>query len=403
MDKKLVFQCDIMHEDQSLSKAYAGLSLPATPYELQNAIERAHLDDGAKAYIEILDHPGFRFLERYLVDGDDLYALNALAETLAALEQWQIDAFEGLLLMEDQKREEYGLPRIYDLAASAKEGACQVLLNVKTDAELGDFYAFNGFVPEVDSLPDSVYKLLDFAKIGKEMRSGEGGVFLHYGSGYVTQVGDLKEEFKTLDLTPNQPDYTVLLEVGLPDRADSMLLELPASRKTLEDVPKNFEARGWCDLTWRCADCRIPSLCDAISTTDNIVFINYAAMQLAEIPEEQLRGCKALIEAVSIRDLTDATMILDQRDEYVFSQQYGSPEALARGELKRVMGEENAELAIPYMDLPSYGQKLMEAHRQVMTAYGVVEREDKQPIQTMRAQQERQSQPTMGGMEMMQM
>lgn len=403
MDKKPVFQCDLMHEDLSVSKAYAGLSLPATPYELLDAIERAHLDDGAKPYIEILDHTRFPFLKPYLEDGNDLYALNALAEKLAALEEWQIDAFEGLLLMEDQKREPYGMPRIYDLAASAREGACQVLYNVKTDAELGDFYAFNGFLPELNDLPDSVYKLLDFAKVGKDMRSGEGGVFLRHATGYVTQTGDLAEEFKTLDLTPKLPDYTMLLEVGVMDSGESVMLKLPLSRGELEAVPDRFDARGWCELTWRCADCRIPSLCDAISTTDNIVFINYAAMQLAEIPEEQLRGCKALIEAVSIRDLTDATMILDQRDEYVFSQQYGSPEALARGELKRVMGEENAELAIPYMDLPSYGQKLMEAHNQVMTAYGVVEREDKQPIQTMRAQQQRQAQPTMGGMEMMQM
>ena len=75
-----------MHEDSSVSKAYASLSLPATPYELRDAIERAHLDDGAEPYIEIMDHTGFPFLEPYLEDGNDLYALNALAEKLATLE-----------------------------------------------------------------------------------------------------------------------------------------------------------------------------------------------------------------------------------------------------------------------------------------------------------------------------
>ena len=253
-----------MHEDSSVSKAYASLSLPATPYELRDAIERAHLDDGAEPYIEIMDHTGFPFLEPYLEDGNDLYALNALAEKLATLEPWQIDVFEGLLLMEDQKQKPYGLPRIYDLAASAKEGACQVLYNVRTDAELGDFYAFNGFVPEVENLSDTVYELLDMEKIGKKMREGECGVFLRHATGYVTQTGDLIEEFKTLDLTPKVPDYAVLLEVGLPCRGDPILLKLPCSRNDLEAVPKHFEARGWCDLTWRCADCRIPSLCDAV-------------------------------------------------------------------------------------------------------------------------------------------
>ena len=392
-----------MHEDLSVSKAYAGLSLPATPYELQDAIERAHLDDGAEVYIEILDYTEFKFLEPYLEDGNDLYALNALAEKLATLEQWQIDAFEGLLLMEDQKREPYGLSRIYDLAASAKEEACQILFNVRTDAELGDFYAFNGFVPEVEDLPDAVYELLDMEKIGKKMRQGEGGVFLHHACCYVTQTGDLAEEFKTLDLTPKAPDYTVLLEVGVPDTAASVMLKLPCEREDLDNVLNQLEARGWCDLTWRCADCRIPTLCDAVSMSDNIVFINLAAKLLTELSEDQIRCCKALTEAMQVHGLEEAVELMEHIEEYFCTPKFDTPEAVARDELVFMLGEGEAELAFPYVNLQGYGQKLMEAHNQVMTAYGVVEREDKQPILTVREQQQRQTQPSMGGMEMMQM
>lgn len=395
MDKNIVFQGELIN---TTDNNYTEFCLPSTCYELQDTLERARLDKDGKTRIDMTDYTRFRFLRPFLAELNNLYELNALAEKLAQMESWKVDAFEGLLLMECNKQEQISLSRIYDLASSA--GECQVLYDARTDEELGHFYVENGFVPETDNLPDAIYELLDYRKIGKQMRVGEGGVFLQHGSGYVTQVGDLKEEFKMLDLTPKQPDYTVLLEVGLPDRADPMLLKLPASRKTLEDVPKRFEARGWCDLTWRCADCRIPSLCDAISTTDNIVFINYAAIQLAEIPKDQLKGCKALLEATQFRDLTDATMILDQRDEYVFSPQYDSPEALAKDELKRMMGDENAELAIPHLNLYRYGETLMEAHKQVMTAYGVIGRHDRQPIQTMQ-EQHWQTQPTLGGMEMM--
>jgi len=401
LDKKVIFQCDVIHEDFSVSKAYAGLFLPATPYELQDAIERARLDDGAEPYIEVLDCTQFPFLEPYLEDARDIRLLNALAEKLASLEDWQLSAFEGLMLMEEQKKEDFGLPRIYDLASSAKADACQVLFNVKTDAELGDFYAFNGFLPELNDLPENVYKLLDMKQIGENMRTGEGGVFLRYASGYVTQVGDMVEEFKDLDLTPRTPDYTVLLEVGVPDRGDTVMLELPISRAELEAVPDRFEARGWCDLTWRCADCRIPSLCDAVSTSDNIVFINLAAKQLAELSDEQARCCKALMEATQANGLENAVDLMEHIEEYVFTPQFDSPEAVARSELIVSLGEAEADLAIPFVDLQGYGQKLMEAHNQAMTAYGMVEREDKQPIQTVR---ERQSQAplTIGGMEAMQ-
>ena len=81
-----------------------------------------------------------------------------------------------------------------------------MLYEARSDEDLGRFYVDNGFVPETEDLPEAVYALLDYAKIGKKMREGEGGVFLRYGSGYVTQVGDLKEEFKALELAPKAPD-----------------------------------------------------------------------------------------------------------------------------------------------------------------------------------------------------
>ena len=66
---------------------------------------------------------------------------------------------------------------------------CHVLVDVHTDEELGKFYADNDFLPELSSLPDSVYNLLDYAKIGKQMREDEGGVFTEHG--YVVPEGEL--------------------------------------------------------------------------------------------------------------------------------------------------------------------------------------------------------------------
>ena len=181
MDKRIVFTGDLMHMASAVDEAIAELTLPAMPWALQDAIERAHLDDGEPMYIDLADYTDFPYLEPYLEDANDLHALNALAEKLATLEPWQVDALEGLVLMEKEKHEPFGLPRIYDLAASA--GECQVLYEATSDEALGRFYVDNGFVPETENLPEALYELLDYAKIGKEMRQGEGGVFLRYGSG----------------------------------------------------------------------------------------------------------------------------------------------------------------------------------------------------------------------------
>ena len=58
---------------------------------------------------------------------------------------------------------------------------------------------------------------MDYEKIGRKMRIGEGGVFLRHGSGYVTQVEEITQAFSTLDLELKAPDYAALLEVSVPD------------------------------------------------------------------------------------------------------------------------------------------------------------------------------------------
>ena len=60
-------------------------------------------------------------------------------------------------------------------------------------------HAENGFVEGVDDLPDRLFELIDFEKIGREARLAEGGVFTE-DSGYVVRHQELKELEKLPDL-----------------------------------------------------------------------------------------------------------------------------------------------------------------------------------------------------------
>jgi len=397
---KRVIEGYVYHKPYSESQAYAQFSLPATFYELQDTLERAGLDDSANMIVEITGCDGFPFLRKYLEGLSDLNELNALAKELSDFESWQVNAFEGLLLMETEKRESFGFSRIYDLAASAKAGACQVLFNVNTDAELGGFYAFNGFIPEVENLPDSVYALLDDEKIGKMMRESEGGVFLCYGSGYVTQVEDMVEAFKDLDLSLKIPDYTALLEVSLPDRGEAVMLKLPCEREALDDVLNRLEARGWCDLVWRCADCRIPTLADAFSVTDNINYANLAARRLGELSEKDVRTLKALVEAKPTSDLTEALTLMEHIDEYLLSPQFRSSEDLGKEEIRFLVSGPDADILLPHVNLMEYGKALIAHQGVALTGYGIVERRDSQSLFDEQERQQEKYQPTIGEMEM---
>ena len=141
---------------------------------------------------------------------------NGAQAELADLNPAQQTAFAGLLKMEIEKRDgDILVPKLIDLAYSVD--CCHVVAEALNDAQLGRFYADNGFIPITENVPDSVYELLDFEALGRKARNEEGGVFVDRGTygccGYVVRHTDLVEAYKTMALAPRTPPYTVLLEL----------------------------------------------------------------------------------------------------------------------------------------------------------------------------------------------
>ena len=89
-------------------------------------------------------------------------------------------------------------------------------------------------------------------------------------------------------------------------------------------------------------------------------------------------------------------MALTERlDAYNLNWAAASPEDVARGELRRSMGEENAVLLCRYLNLYGYGEALIQRYGGELTDYGLLTRVDGQPVQNPLPPQ-----PKLGGMEM---
>ena len=149
MDKK-IFQVYLAKADVPNNDAYATLELPASPWELWDAMEKVRLKDGEALYMEIDDYYAFEYLASHLEELDiSLNELNDLAARLATLDEVQGIAFEGLFSMEVQKKVNTNggvitLQDLRDLAVSAKTD-CYHVVDAADDAQLGRFYAENGF------------------------------------------------------------------------------------------------------------------------------------------------------------------------------------------------------------------------------------------------------------------
>ena len=374
------------------SDTYATVTLPLTPYEMLDTLDKLRMTPQDEPDWEICQHLAHRELHDWIGSGS-VYELNALCTKLAELNAQESTVFEGLVEMEKEKGQKLiPMHRLLDLAYST--GQCHLLDEVHSTEQLGRFAAENGFIPEADDLPDKAFKLLDFKKLGEQFMRGEGGVIVR--GGYVAQDGDLAQDvWKTLELAPHKPDYAVLVELIAPEPSDNVTLALPATAEALTKAMTLTNARNLSETPCLCLDCRAPALRDMITDANSLADACRAAESLASLPDAELPKYKALLAAMEIRDLHEAIELSQRLDDYTLSPEQSDYEDIARGQLQFLLGKRELETLLPHVNLYQYGRALQDRHQLALTDYGSVERRDGQTVQPV----ERQEQV---GMEMMQ-
>ena len=218
MDKK-IFQVYLAKADVPNNDAYATLDLPASSWELWDAIEKVRLKDGEELYMEIEDYYDFSCLAPHLSGLDiTLMELNNLAAHLSELDELQQIGINGLLqiAVERKRWENAGILTVQDMRDLSVSADCCHVADVTDDAQLGRFYAENDFVPEVNGLPNELFEMLDFAKLGKKMRIEEGGVYT--GNDYVVQSRNLRTAPPCQKGLPQKPDYLFRLTLVMTAR-----------------------------------------------------------------------------------------------------------------------------------------------------------------------------------------
>ena len=380
----------------------AELGLPATDYELLDLMERLRLEPGQSPHLEILeyceDEYSFDYLSGHLPDSPNLLQLNALAHRLAELDGQGLAVFEGFVGMDIQKgKTTIPLPRLINFAYSGD--CCHVVEEAATDAELGRFLAENGFVPEAEDLSDEAFELLDFAQIGKGHRESDHGVFTAWG--YVEQFMEPHPVNETMDFTLRKPEY--LFRVGITHHPDAepehpgkvVWLDLPATKDAFEIAEAQLGAPGWLGTKIDSLDSPVPQVQDMVHSTEDIAELNFLAERLAALDPQELTAYKALLETTNCQDLVSAGFLAGQLDKYIFCPEYNSPSDVAKGQLHLILGEPEAELLLPHLDLNGYGEELLRHFGSALTPYGLLEKKDNTPIMS------EQDQPKSGGMEMM--
>lgn len=384
-ENKKIIELEISRPGSFGSNTAAVLMLPATPYELADALDRARVIDEKVIYsIEILSCDQ-SYLPQFISQASNLYELNHLAQSLAVMSDWDLDCLEGMVLMEAARTANAPIPvdRLINMADSRDH--CQVVYEADDDTTLGKFYADNDFIPQLENLPYSVYKWLDFSKIGKEMREGEGGVFTTHG--YVVQNGEISQAYQSGDAILRQkPEHMVLLRMTKGGFNDldydndlSTLLKLPASDQELFHAVGEVGAASPEECTLVAVDCIIPQMTekitDELKATDGDCYglVNELAEQFMRLNREGgIPICKAMLmeapEDISLEEVLDLAC---QTDGFSILREAITPTDYAEAELLKC--------AVPLREylfadaaLYHYGEKLMEHNKAALTDYGIL-------------------------------
>ena len=383
---KKVFAVYLAKEDVPNSEAYATLELPASPWELWDAMEKVRLKDGEELYMEIEDYYDFSCLAPHLSGSDiTLMELNNLAAHLSELGELQQIGFNGLLqiAVERKRWENAGILTVQDMRDLSVSADCCHVADVTDDAQLGRFYAENDFVPEVNGLPNELFEMLDFAKLGKKMRIEEGGVYT--GNDYVVQSRNLRTAPPCQKGLPQKPDYLFRLMLGLhPDIGDDRTteLDLPASEEALAAAQEQLGTLNWENTVVLNYDGILPNAAFFADLPTELEAFNEFAKAVQDIPfpEKQFPKLKALLMQFEVQDIETAMGLTEHLDDYVLTPEISSPQETAIDQLYFMTDDHSAELLISHVNLYAYGCDLIRADNAVLSPYGLLHRADYEPM-----------------------
>ena len=357
MDKK-VFSVYLGDPDRS---NHAELDLPATPWELIDALDKLRLVDGREPYWQVEDIGRYGFLAP-LLDDSDLYQFNALAEQLSTFDHVEAIAFEGLVQMEvDELCQTNGgeltLQRLLDLAYSVD--GCHVVPGIRDDAALGRFYVENEFLPELEQVPDSVLELLDYAKIGERMRRDEHGAMTP--NGYVVREAELRQAPPNLGRPPRKPPYMIRFLCASDTCA--MRLDLPTTQTRLNAVLDALGVDSWQEVQLEECDTAMPEMWAFVDMAHtSMEQVNQFAQCLEMLDANgELAAFKAVASQLDIYKLEDAMALAEHLSEYAFE-----PSSLIR-QITDAMETEIIPFPGGTMSLGDIERRLRELEQQFQT------------------------------------
>ena len=369
----------IFRDDLYNNPAYIGahLCLPAANSEIQDAIEKARVNDEHPNFI-VMDYECEQdYLNELLPKKSSLDELNYLARRLSGMNGFEKAAYEGVVEMENDP----DLVKLINLTYNLDN--CNVVFEAHNDEQLGKFYVENDFIEELINVPDKVLRYIDYEKVGRVRREDENGVFTK--NGYVVQTEpEMQIVYDGTNIPKPDEDTGFVLELYLikacyePEKAEGVWLKLPATEPEIASVLSKLGASlDECIFT----HCKSSMSCfnDVFSENEDIEMLNTLSNAISKIISGNIGAkYKAALQHENCTDLDFAIDIANNLDCYNFYPDLSSPENYGRQALLEASKLQADDMAFKHLDFRRYGEAKMEADGVKFTDYGLICRNEKE-------------------------
>ena len=402
MDKE-IFEVEIGNGSSEGYKTAAVLEMPCTQAEFRDALQKARVQDVKTCENELTRIRYSGITADMIGRNVDLLELNLLAVRLT-------------MLSEDDRMDTtpFPLARLINLTFNAD--ICLLAPQVSDTQELGALLYESEMLSDeamalADTMEDSDFRERLLELLGEQHQEEHGGVFTSWG--YAEPGGDFKEVYRKGEMFCfSRPSAPVVLEVSKGffsdpsyDNDKTAILNLPASDADIWRAAGEVDAASLEECAFRCIDCEIPALRDAV---DNAIdqeggidmaseFAKALAQKQRVWEETDWIKYKALLSVAGHPSLQDALQLMHGLDDYDLR-----PDVAATWDYAAVVLREK------YPDLPEelfqtpqaaqVGQRMLEEHHAAITDYGLLRRKD--GGQLLAFQQKQKEAPAWGGMEM---
>lgn len=367
----------------------AYVTLPANKNTVIDAMDRAKIRGETFLRIatcdEIPELEGYEFEEESTLD-----ELNFLAKRIEEISEdnTQILAYRALLRKPFDTVNE-AINRTFNLETVP-------VYPCKDFYEYGEIVLDNELLEELREVPDEVYDLLDPEKVGRVMAERENGVFI--GGYYI--IADSYEPVLVYDeeLPEQMEDWIFRLEIAGNSSGKTEILTLPASEKTIAEIPERLGEKRLEDCA--CVDFQsaIPQIDKRILDSAEICSLNLFAKEFSEMSRENAAKCKAILQNIMCSDVREILNVMQNIDRYEFDNCINDFSEYGEKYLLKMLPKGFDKEVLSGIGSVEFTRNLLAANGCKFTDYGVISGIDGHlfsPIKS--SEQEQKSDFTMGG------